>query len=196
MNRLNIFVFCTFSALAMLLYGCSPTAFMTKGQLIDNSENSEVLVTIVRPLSIGFRGSVDVWDSDKFVGMLKSEQFVQFRTTPGKHKFMANAQNWSYCLADLQPGKHYVVVVHTWPHMFAFEPVTALNSLKHYAQKNPASGENAKDIFSKWIKSYSQVAVDYSLSESYITSKLSEVRANISTFEKAKYAEITPDNHM
>jgi hypothetical protein len=73
------------------------------------------IVSFVRPQAFAFGQSLSLWDRERFIGMLDAKKLVQYRATPGEHLFMGMAGNFAYVRANLEGGKHYVVVARLFP---------------------------------------------------------------------------------
>jgi hypothetical protein len=109
----------TLSILAMILFSCS-APLMMKTQQDYAADEESALVTFLRPGS-GLTSFVsgdqpsEMWDGDQLIGVLKGDQYFQYKTKPGKHLFVSRAGNWSFLEADLAAGKHYGVFVKSAP---------------------------------------------------------------------------------
>jgi hypothetical protein len=57
----------------------------------------------------------EMWDGDNLIGVLKGDQYFQYKAEPGKHLFVSRAGNWAFLEADLSAGKHYGVFVKSAP---------------------------------------------------------------------------------
>ena len=98
-----------------VLGGCVGTP-MRDAQFKAEPSSEDALVTFVRDaVWMGDGIHFYLWDGDKFIGALSAGTMVQYRTTPGPHVFMANAENWSYVTGDLKPGKHYYIKANVFP---------------------------------------------------------------------------------
>jgi hypothetical protein len=58
---------------------------------------------------------MDIWDGERFIGVLGSGTMVQYAAEPGEHLFLGNAENWSYTTANLLPGKRYFIKANVFP---------------------------------------------------------------------------------
>lgn len=107
--------------------GCA-SSMMMKVSPMDGPDQQHAMVTFIRPSSFGGAIQFGIWDSDKFVGILSANSYVQYLAEPGEHLFMARAENWSYVKADLQAGRHYYILGRVFPGVWkarvAFDPVT------------------------------------------------------------------------
>jgi hypothetical protein len=118
-----------------LLAGCS--SVMQKTAVVDHVSNDQAIVSFVRP-SIFFGDGLDydLWDGNKFIGVLGSGTIVQYKTTPGSHVFMSKGRYWAYVKADLAAGKQYFIKLSVLP--FGGLVLSAIE-----AQRNP----NVKDWY-------------------------------------------------
>jgi hypothetical protein len=99
---------------------------MIKTDKISTADEQFAVVTFLRPGS-GLTSFVsgdkpsEIWDSEHLIGVLSSDQTVQYKATPGKHVFIGHAANWSFIEADLEAGKYYYVFIKTAPGRLPFQ---------------------------------------------------------------------------
>jgi len=109
----------------ILFTGCG-SHMMAKTDLIA-VDNQQAVVTFVRPSLFGGAIKFGIWDREKFIGILTANSLMQYKTSPGEHLFIAQAENWSYVRAELQAGKHYMIVGKVFPGLWkarvALDPV-------------------------------------------------------------------------
>jgi len=98
----------------LFVSGCG-SSMMIKADPVAFPENNEVLVTFIRPSVFGGAIKFSLWDSENFIGILTARSYVQYKTHPGEHLFLARAENWSYVKADLEPGKQYFILGKVYP---------------------------------------------------------------------------------
>lgn len=183
--------------LLLLISGCSAsTPFMKNGALLETPNANEVLVTVVRPSSSNFTGNVAVWDSDHLVGVLKNAQYIQYKTTPGEHKYISQAKNFAFCKTNFLPGKHYVVVVFTWPNMGGTAPSAALNGMSHYMERTKMTDSSLSEATKKLLESCSSVIIESSAAAPYVTDNKATILAKLETFEKSKHTIIPADENI
>ncbi len=98
-----------------LLGGCAPMT-MQKVSQVGIPRQDTALVTFVRPL-IFMRDSVsvDIWDGERFIGVLDAGTLIQYEAEPGEHLFLANAENRSYAITNLLPGRRYFIKANISP---------------------------------------------------------------------------------
>lgn len=72
---------------------------------------STAVVSIIRrSVLLGDAWNYDVWDGDKYVGLLGSGNLLQHRAEPGEHVYLLMARGvhvWAYMKANLVAGKEY-----------------------------------------------------------------------------------------
>ena len=94
--------FVCLSAFVLILSGCASSVMMNT-QRMDSVGSDYALVTFARPaVFFGDGISFGIWDEENLVGVLTAGSFIQYKTKPGKHIFMARAENWSILNADLR----------------------------------------------------------------------------------------------
>ncbi len=99
---------------SVVLFGCG-SSFMRGVDTKMTPDESSAVVSFVRPQSFAFGQALSLWEGERFLGMLDAKRMVQVRVDPGEHVFMGRAGNWSYLKANLEAGKHYVVVARLFP---------------------------------------------------------------------------------
>ena len=80
------------------------------------------LVSFIRSSVMSPTQIAEVWDSETPIGEMKPRSFIQYKATPGKHLFLAKAEQsdkWSYIEANLITGEHYVVKLEVTPGGYA-----------------------------------------------------------------------------
>ncbi len=95
----------------LFLAGCkSPGMIPAKPVDMSSLDSNTALVTFIRPAFVGTAIQFRMWDSEKFIGHLSSQSYIQYKTTPGKHLFLARSENWSCVEAELEGGKSYFII--------------------------------------------------------------------------------------
>lgn len=95
--------------------GCASVEMRPAPAMAEPTEN-EVVVNFVRPrIWLGDGIHVDLWDGEAFIGTLKAGTKIQYRTEPGNHVFLANAENWAYLVGELEGGKEYYFKANVFP---------------------------------------------------------------------------------
>jgi len=105
--------------LALVLFSCS-APLMMKTEKDISADDQYALITFLRPGS-GLTSFVsgdqpsEVWDGDNLIGVLRGDQYFQYKAKPGKHLFVRRAGNWALLEAELDAGKHYGVLMKSAP---------------------------------------------------------------------------------
>jgi hypothetical protein len=100
--------------IVFLTTGCS--SVMQKTTIVDHVDSNTAMINFVRPsIFLGDGLDYDLWDGDKFIGVLGSGTIVQYRTTPGSHVFMSKGRSWAYVKADMAGGKQYFIKLNVLP---------------------------------------------------------------------------------
>ncbi len=100
---------------AAAIAGCSTPMRKTTPR-IDFVAPDSARVNFVRPrIFFGDGQSFDLWDGEKFIGVISAGSMIQYRTQHGNHVFMlrpmSGSEDWSYVKANLASGKQYFVKV-------------------------------------------------------------------------------------
>jgi hypothetical protein len=82
--------------------------------MVDGHEKLEpdansAVVTFMRAGKLLPRKAFDLWDEVGYVGSLCSGEYLQVRTAPGRHVYIAKSGPYEVLKADLAAGKHYYV---------------------------------------------------------------------------------------
>ena len=98
------------------LFGCAGTSnYMVKAEKPVENSKEKANVYFMRPSGMGFAINFQIWDGDKFVGLSQAKSYFRYVCDPGKHLFIAIAENKTFVPAELEAGKRYYVV--TGPRM-------------------------------------------------------------------------------
>jgi len=174
-------------SISILLSGCA-SSMMMKVSPMEGPDQQHALVTFIRPSSFGGAIQFGIWDSDKFVGILSANSYVQYLAEPGEHLFMARAENWSYVKADLQAGRQYYILGRVFPGVWkarvAFDPVT----------KNDTTSDAKLDEWLAKLKPTSVIPEKY---DGYTGPRLEQVRAAVDEFNSGnvKYEVLGTDDY-
>jgi hypothetical protein len=82
---------------------------MAPAEKVTDPERGYALVTIIGRHYYG-GSSAQIWDREKFLGVVYGKTYIQYMAEPGEHLFIAIAQHWSFVKANLEAGKHYYIV--------------------------------------------------------------------------------------
>jgi len=178
--------FVCLSAFLFFLSGCASSVMMS-AQRIDSVESDYAMVTFARPaVYLGDGISFGIWDEENFVGVLTAGSYIQYITKPGKHIFMARAENWSILNADLKAGKHYVVAARIFPGI-----MTGRVAL------TPANLEDRETI-DKWFEKLKPTTVNLKKADAYIQPHLKDIQKAIENVKSGKTTAIDMEssNHL
>jgi hypothetical protein len=161
-----------FAISIFLLTGCG-SSMMTKVPAIDSPGSGHALVTIMRPSVFGGAIKFGTWDEDNFLGILTAKSYIQYEATPGKHLFMARAENWAGVEADLQAGRHYFIIAR--PMMGAWKARVALDPVNK-SEYNEAQ-------INKWLRGLTPIGVIPETVDAYVKPRLDQVRSAATNFK-------------
>ena len=68
-------------------------------------------VHFLRPSGYGSSINFQIWDRDRFLGLAQAKCYFMVQLPPGKHLFIATAENKVGVTADLAAGKRYFVLL-------------------------------------------------------------------------------------
>lgn len=122
--------------LALVLCSCAGTSkYMVASEPVMKPAEGKALVYVFRPSGMGFAINFQIWDGDKFIGLSQAKSYFQYMADPGKHTFMAIAENKAFIEADLEAGKEYYLTTGPrpggWKARVSFQPVKAGMSELH-----------------------------------------------------------------
>jgi hypothetical protein len=162
----------------VFLTGCKSSVMMgVKPVDVATLDSNQTIVTFVRSGFVGKAIQFGIWDGEEWVGVLASDSYIQYRTEPGKHLFLARAENWSCIEADLEAGKSYFVIVRprmgVWKARVAMDPV------------NKGDNVSEKKI-NKWLIGLKATAIDPAKSEAYINPRIEHVRKALENVQQGK----------
>ena len=168
--------------LILLLSACG-SSMMIKAKPMAIPENNDTIVTFIRPSVFGGAIKFGLWDSENFIGILTARAYVQYKTHPGEHLFIARAENWSYVKADLEPGKHYFILGKVYPGVWkarvGLDPVNKNDNITQAQIDN-------------WLNGLTPTTVIPEKADSYAGPRVSHVKSAIEKFKagEVKYFEL------
>lgn len=114
--------------IALVLCSCAGTSrYMVASEPVMKPAEGKALVYVFRPSGIGFAINFQIWDGERFIGLSQAKTYFQYMADPGKHTFLAIAENKAFIEADLEAGKEYYIVTNprmgAWKARVSFEPV-------------------------------------------------------------------------
>lgn len=151
-------------------------------------ENNDVVVTFIRPSVFGGAIKFGLWDSENFIGILTAKAYVQYKTHPGEHLFIARAENWSYVKADLAPGKQYFILAKVamgaWKARVVLDP----------ANKNDNISQAQID---NWLNGLTPITVIPAKVDSYAQPRIPHIKAAIDKFKagEVKFFELKAEDN-
>jgi hypothetical protein len=171
-------------ALALLAGGCASI------RMVDVKSTKVVppgkaLVTFVRQsVWMGDGIPVDLWDGERYIGVLGPGKIVQYEAAPGEHLFLGNAENWTFASGSLVAGKRYYVKA---------------NVFMGFATARVAFGiaDNSDDRVERWHTEYRAKAAREDDRAAFEAEALGDVQEAIQLFRSggvASFATIT-DGH-
>lgn len=121
--------------LALVLSSCAGTSkYMVKSDPVVKPVEGKAMVYFFRPSGFGYAINFQIWDGDKFIGLSQAKSYFQYLAEPGKHLFLAIAENKAFIEADLVAGKIYYVLttpqMGAWRARVGFEPIK--NGSEHW----------------------------------------------------------------
>ena len=145
--------------LILLVSGCG-SSMMIKAKPMAVPENNDVVVTFIRPSVFGGAIKFGLWDSENFIGILTAKSYVQYKTHPGEHLFIARAENWSYVKANLEPGKQYFILGKVFPGVWkarvALDPVNKNDNISQKQIDNWLNGLTPTTVIPEKVDSYAK----------------------------------------
>lgn len=102
-----------FCLLCIAVFGIScagSSHYMKPSQGLLTPTNDKALVRFMRPSGFGYAINFNVWDGEKVIGNSVAKSQFDYLADPGKHLFVAVAENKTFLEADLEAGKTYYIL--------------------------------------------------------------------------------------
>lgn len=100
----------------MFCTGCAGhSRYMRSAQTLVQPTSDKALVRFMRPSGFGMAINFNMLDGEKVIGNSVSMSQFGYLTEPGKHLFIATAENKVFLEADLEAGKTYYVITRIYP---------------------------------------------------------------------------------
>ena len=117
-----------FVLIPLFLASCAgSSAYMRSSEALLNPTKDMALVRFMRPSGFGFAINFNILDGEKVIGNSVAKSQFDYLTDPGKHLFIATAENKAFLEADLEAGKTYYVLTRVrmggWYARVSFVPV-------------------------------------------------------------------------
>jgi len=108
---------CRASIVSVLIFcaGCAgSSAYMRSAQTLLHPTADKALVRFMRPSGYGFAINFNILDGEEVIGNCVAKSQFDYLTEPGKHLFIATAENKAFLEADLEAGKTYYVLTRVY----------------------------------------------------------------------------------
>ena len=187
MKRRNFCRLAFVLVLISFLWGCGSSMMInTKPMAIP--ENNDAIVTFIRPTMFGGAIKFGLWDSENFIGILTAKSYVQYKTHPGEHLFIARAENWSYVKANLNPGKQYLILGKVYPGVWkarvGLDPVNKNDNISQAQIDN-------------WLNGLRPTTVIPAKVDAYAKPRIPQIKTAIEKFKagEVKYHELKAEDY-
>lgn len=107
------FKFRTFYMLLVVIFitSCAGSSkYMRPTQTLLNPPEDKALVRFMRPSGFGAAINFNILDGEKVIGNSVAKSQFDYLTDPGKHLFVAIAENKAFLEAELESGKTYYIL--------------------------------------------------------------------------------------
>lgn len=75
------------------------------------ADDTPATVYFTRISGFGFAVSFEFFHNDKYIGVFKGKNYMEYQCPPGTHLFWASSENKEFITAELKPGGKYIVIV-------------------------------------------------------------------------------------
>ena len=146
--------------LCMLIFIAScagSSTYMKTSETLMGHPGDKALVRFMRPSGYGYAQNFNMLDGEKVIGNSVAKSQFDYLTDPGKHLFIATAENKAFLEADLLAGKTYYVITRiymgAWTGRVALVPVTRDSEFwdKVIEYENTSSTLLSPNIFRKHV---------------------------------------------
>lgn len=114
MKNALLVVLCCFMTVASL---CSCVKITGSSEYMANAEKPRIepikdkaTVVFIRPTGQAWMNKFEIWDNDNFIGFAQSLSYFRHVCDPGKHLFIAVAENKTFLSAELNEGRIYYII--------------------------------------------------------------------------------------
>jgi hypothetical protein len=103
--------FLSLLCISLLIVSCAGSSnYMKPSESLLAPTNEKALVRFMRPSGFGYAINFNIWDGEKVIGNSVAKSQFDYLTDPGKHLFVAIAENKAFLEADLEAGKIYYIL--------------------------------------------------------------------------------------
>lgn len=107
--------FLSWLLVALCISGCAgSSAYMKRSAILLQPTTDKALVRIMRPSGYGFAINFNIMDGDKVIGNSMAKSQFDYLAEPGKHLFIATAENKAFLEAELEAGKTYYIITRVY----------------------------------------------------------------------------------
>jgi hypothetical protein len=115
-------------SVALFTVSCAGSSgYMKPSETLLSPTKEKALVRVMRPSGIGYAINFNIWDGGKVIGNSVAKSQFDYLTDPGKHLFVAIAENKTFLEAELEAGKTYYILTQVrmgmWKARVGFVPV-------------------------------------------------------------------------
>ncbi|MFQ5901460.1 MAG: hypothetical protein ACE5IH_07890 [Thermodesulfobacteriota bacterium] len=162
---------------------------MRPAQTLLNPTEGKALVRFMRPSGVGYAVNFNVLDGEKVIGNSVAKSQFDYLTDPGKHLFIATAENKAFVEAKLEAGKVYYIL--TQVKMGAWRARVGLIAV------------NKGSVFWDKVEAYENVLVklepDVTLLKKWEEANKEKIKKLISDYEtvwkdKYEWPKLTPED--
>lgn len=119
---------CGVLCIAVLSASCAGSSgYMKPSQGLLAPTEEKALVRFMRPSGLGYAINFNIWDGERVIGNSVAKSQFDYLADPGKHLFVAVAENKTFLNAELETGKTYYILTEVrmgvWKARVGFVPV-------------------------------------------------------------------------
>jgi hypothetical protein len=112
----------------IIMASCAGSSvYMKPSQSLLNPTSEKALVRFMRPSGMGYAVNFNIWDGEKVIGNSVAKGQFDYLADPGKHLFVAVAENQAFVEANLEAGNIYYIITQVkmgvWKARVGFIPV-------------------------------------------------------------------------
>ncbi len=168
------------SCCALLLVACAGNSgYMKPTETLLSPTKEKAVVRFMRPSGFGFAINFNIWDGDKVIGNSVAKGQFDYLADPGKHLFVAVAENKTFLDAELEAGKVYYILTQVkmgiWKARVGLVPVT--------------KGSEYWDKVSEYEKELNKLAPDVTLLKKWEDENKEGIKAVLAEYDTKLKAE-------